>query len=95
CAMRIDSSLPVLDFAVQAVQKVQEQQAQHRELIQAVRALNASGKLGQDSELTFSLDRQTQRPVMKRVNRETNEVIEQIPTERVLRLAQELKLLHG
>lgn len=93
--MRIDSSLPVADFAVQAVQKVQEVQAQHRELIQAVRAVNATDKLGQDNELTFSLDIKTQRPVMKIVNRETNEVIEQIPTERVLRLAQELKLLGG
>ena len=93
--MRIDSTLPVVDFAVQAVQKVQEQQTQHRELIQAVRAINASDKLGQDNQLTFSMDSKTQRPVMKIVNRETNEVIEQIPTEQVLRLADGLKLQHG
>ena len=68
-----------------------ERLAEHREVIQAVKALNGSEMLGQDDELTFSLDRDTHRPVIKVINRNTKEVIRQIPAEAVLRLAQELK----
>src|SRR6266581_9349941 len=67
-------------------------QSENREIIQAVRAVNASAKLGDNNELVFSLDRQTRRPVIKIVNRKTNEVLQQIPNEQVLRLAEDLKL---
>lgn len=70
---------------------VPERLAEHRELIQAVKALNGTEMLGQNNELIFSLDRGTHRTVVKIVNRETNEVIRQIPPEVVLRLAQELQ----
>jgi uncharacterized FlaG/YvyC family protein len=52
--------------------------------------VNASDKLGDKNELTFSLDRRTRRPVVKIVNRVTNEVVQQIPNEEVLRLAESL-----
>ncbi len=65
--------------------------AETREIVRAVRALNRSEMFGQDNELLFQRDRQTQRMVLRIVNRQTNEVISQIPPEYVLRLAQDLK----
>ncbi len=69
--------------------------AENREVVQAVRALNGAEMFGQDNELLFQRDRQTQRMVIRVVNRKTNEVISQIPPEYVLRLAQDLKRKHG
>src|SRR5262249_3345781 len=62
--------------------------AAHREIIQAVKALNRSEMLGEDNQLTFERDRDTQRMVLRVINRKTNEVISQIPPEYVLRLAE-------
>ena len=60
-----------------------------RELIQAVKAINATGLFGQDNELSFILDRNSRRVVIRVVNRDTREVVRQIPAEHVLRLAEE------
>jgi uncharacterized FlaG/YvyC family protein len=68
-----------------------ERLPEHRELIRAVKALNATEYYDQNSELTFILDRETRRPVVRLVDRKTNEVIRQIPPEYVLRLAKDLK----
>ena len=62
-----------------------------RTLIQAVRAVNAAEMFGQDNELTFIVDRMSRRAVVRIVNRETREVVEQIPSEYVLRMAEELR----
>jgi uncharacterized FlaG/YvyC family protein len=40
---------------------------------------------GHDNELTFVLDRASRRAVVRIVNRDTHEVIQQIPAEYVLR----------
>ena len=64
---------------------------EQRALIQAVRAVNAGQLFGQDNELTFILDRASRRAVVRIVNRETHEVVDQIPAEYVLRMAEELK----
>jgi len=90
--MRIDFSIPVIDPSSNSSRDSVRIQAENHQVIQAVRAVNASGKLGEQNELTFSLDRRTRRPVIRIVNRETNELVEQIPNERVLRLAEDLKL---
>jgi FlaG protein len=63
----------------------------NREVVEAVHAVNAAELFGQDSELTFSLDRATRRAIIRIVNRKTNEVIRQIPAEYVLRLAQAIR----
>jgi uncharacterized FlaG/YvyC family protein len=68
-----------------------ETAAEHRELIRAVRAINPSELFGQNSELTFVLDRETRRPLVRIVDRDTNELIQQIPPEYVLRMAEDLK----
>lgn len=67
-----------------------EQLAHQRELIQAVKAVNAAELFGENSELTFALDRQSRRPVVRILDRKTKEVIRQIPPEYVLRMAEEL-----
>jgi flagellar protein FlaG len=68
-----------------------EMRAEQAQLVRAVEAVNEARLFGENSELTFSLDRETRRPVMKIVDRETQEVIRQIPPEYVLRLAEDLK----
>ena len=63
---------------------------EQRNLIQAVKAVNASEMLGQDNELTFVLDHASRRAVTRIVNKQTGEVVEQIPAEYVLRMAEEI-----
>lgn len=65
--------------------------AEQRELIHAVKAINPSELFGEGSELTFVLDRETRRPVVRIVDRKTKELIQQIPPEYVLRMADDLK----
>lgn len=67
------------------------QNAAARDIVQAVGTVNAAGMLGQDNELSFLMDRETQRPVLRIVNRKTKEVIRQVPPEYVLRLARQLR----
>jgi uncharacterized FlaG/YvyC family protein len=62
-----------------------------RTLIHAVNAVKASGMLGEENELTFSMDRGSRRAVARIVNRKTRHLIQQIPSEYVLRMAEEMK----
>ena len=62
-----------------------------RQLAQAAKAVNQSGQLGPDREFTIILDRETGQPVIRLIDRQTREVIHQIPEERVLRMAEEFK----
>lgn len=66
--------------------------ADQRELVQAVKALNATEMFGQDCELTFVIDRETRRPLVRIIDRKTNEIIRQIPPEYALRMAEYLEL---
>jgi len=68
-----------------------QERVQQRQLIQAVRSMNETEFFGQSSELTFSLDPGTRKPVLKLVDKRTQEVIRQIPPEYLLRLAEDLK----
>ena len=66
-----------------------------RELIGAIRALNKVQLFGEKYELTFVLDRSARQPVLRIVNRETREVVRQIPEEYALQLARELSQASG
>ncbi len=68
-----------------------EELARQREVIQKVKALNPAELFGENSELTFALDRETRKPVVRILDRKTSEVLLQIPPEYVLRLADDLK----
>jgi FlaG protein len=61
-----------------------------RTLIRAVAAVNGSGTFGQDNELTYSVDRNAHIVVVKLVNKDTGNVVQQIPAEYLLRMAEEL-----
>lgn len=63
---------------------------EQRTLIRAVTAINASGMFGQDNELTYTVDRAAHLVVAKLVNKSTGDVIQQIPAEYLLRMAEEL-----
>jgi flagellar protein FlaG len=88
--MRVDASSPAIDLSGNNAKDSFQIQSENRQVIQAARAVNTSNSLGQN-ELTFSLDPSTRRTIVKIVNRETQEVVEQIPSEVVLRLAETLK----
>lgn len=62
--------------------------AENREMIRSVKSINASELFGEGSELSFALDRDTKRPVVRVVNPQTGEVLWQSPPEYILRLAQ-------
>ena len=65
--------------------------AENREVVQAVKALNKTEMFGQANDLVFQRDQQTQRMVVRVVNRTTKDVVSQIPPEYVLRLAEDMK----
>ena len=60
------------------------------ELTHAVQAVNGAKLFGQDSELSFIMDRQSKRFVVRLVDKTTRKVIRQIPAEDVLRQAGDL-----
>jgi len=67
-----------------------DQAAENREVVRAVKALNGTEMFGEENQLTFRRDPQSQRMVIRVVNRETEEVVSQIPAEYLLRLAEDL-----
>lgn len=64
--------------------------AEQRALIQAVKALNAAQAFGEDNQVTYSVDRAARLVVAKLVGKSTGTVIEQIPAEYVLRMAEKM-----
>jgi len=67
-----------------------EKVAENRDIVQAVKAVNAASSFGDNNEVSFLLDRNTKLPVIRIVNKDTKEVVEQIPAESLLQLAAEL-----
>jgi uncharacterized FlaG/YvyC family protein len=62
-----------------------------RDLIQAVKAIEPAELFGPNNKLTFVWDRTTGRMQVRIVNSKTGEVVNQVPPEYVLRLAEESK----
>lgn len=83
---RITQAMPAVATAIPV-----DQTSENREVVRAVKALNKSEMFGEDNDLVFQRDPQTQRMVVKVVNRATKDVISQIPPEYVLRLAADAK----
>jgi flagellar protein FlaG len=69
---------------------VEKRTPEQRGLIEAVAKVNQSGLLGDERELTFLIDRDTGRPLIRVVNRQTGEIVQQIPPEYVLNVAKTL-----
>jgi uncharacterized FlaG/YvyC family protein len=64
--------------------------ARDRQVIAAVRKLNEAGSLGSEREFSYALDQKTQKLVVRIVDPATKDVIDQIPSEVVLRAARQL-----
>ena len=64
---------------------------ENRDISQAVHALNAAQYFCDNNELSFLLDRQTRLPVIRIVNKKTKEMVDQIPPEYILRLAEQFR----
>lgn len=79
-------AVPAPTVSTESVEKA----AANRDVVQAVKALNSTEMFG-DNELDFQKDPQTQRMVVRIINRKTKEVISQVPPEYVLRLAENWK----
>jgi uncharacterized FlaG/YvyC family protein len=69
---------------VREPQQIQERQ----ELIQTVKAVNAAELFGPENEVTFVMDRHTRKPVVRIVNRDTREVVQEIPPKSLMQLAR-------
>jgi flagellar protein FlaG len=67
-----------------------QEQVLRRQLIRAVTSVNSSHLFGMSTELTFTYDRQSRKTVLQIVDRETKEVLRQLPPEYLLRLAEGL-----
>jgi uncharacterized FlaG/YvyC family protein len=76
-----------LTAAVETAQPKPPSQDQ-KALIQAVKTVNAAELFGQENELTFIINRAANIAVVRIVNKKTGEVVEQIPNEQVLRMAE-------
>lgn len=85
----IDSKLPSVALSGPAVPV--EVRTEQQQLIKAVKAVNSAELFGQNTELTFVLDRQTRRPLLRLVDTRTKEVIRQVPPEYVVRMAEDFK----
>ena len=62
-----------------------------RQVVTAVREINKSELMGQGRQLTFTRDPETHRPIIQIIDKESGEIVDQLPAETVLNLAKQLK----
>jgi flagellar protein FlaG len=58
-------------------------------LLQAVKTVNNAKMFGEENELTFKIDPKAGLAIVRIVNRQTGDLVAQIPTEDVLKMAEE------
>jgi uncharacterized FlaG/YvyC family protein len=63
----------------------------NREVATAVQTLNQNGTAGPGREFSIAIDGKTRIPVVRIVDSVTNELIEQLPSQYILDLAQQIK----
>jgi uncharacterized FlaG/YvyC family protein len=82
----------LIDYQLSIAQPVEPllRQPPKKEVIEAVKAVNKAEFFGQENEVTFVLDRRSQKVLIRVVNKETREVVRQIPDDYLQRLASEL-----
>lgn len=68
-----------------------EQAAFNRSVASAAGKVNESGILGENREVTFSVDQSTHIPVIRVIDSDTKEVIDQWPPEYLLQMAAQTK----
>lgn len=77
--------------AVSSPTPTNERDTPVREVVTAVHEVNKSELMGEGRQLNFTRDPETRRPVIQIVDQNTGEVLDQIPSETILELAQQLK----
>ena len=65
-----------------------EEAAQRRDLIRAAATINDKQAVGSNNELVFRLDPTSHKAIMQVIDRETKEVVMQLPPEYVIHLAK-------
>ena len=65
-----------------------DQRVQIQAVKAAVETVNESGQLGSGNQLSIFVDRKTNQAVVRVVNRQSGDVVLQIPNEQVLRMAE-------
>ena len=83
---RVDVSAPVTSQT-----NSQDSPPNARQLVAAVQRLNQAEWLGQDRELTYTKDRTTGQFVIQIRERQTGDIVDQIPPEFILRLVSDLQ----
>jgi len=92
--MNISSSNPIDSSILPSPVAVAPQEAaDRRELVQAAKSVNASGTLG-ENQLVFAVDPTTHHIIMRVQNRNTHEVVLQVPPETVMQMAEDLPTAH-
>jgi len=66
-----------------------DQRAAAQSVIQAVKAVNSADLFGPENEITFVKDPNSNRLLTRVVTRDSHELVAQIPSEEVLRMAEE------
>ncbi len=85
------SPIPPLQPAVTAGPTTDpETAAVNRVVAAAAKILNDSGAAGNSHEFSIAIDPATRQAVVRIIDRSTQEVVEQIPTEYLLRIARQL-----
>jgi len=62
-----------------------------RQVVAAIHEINKSELMGEGKQLSFTRDPDTRRPVIQIIDQSTGEVLDQLPPESLLRLAEQLK----
>ena len=88
---KVDQAFGIAAVLPAALPVSPEQRAEQQRMIHAVKAINQAELFGDSSELTFTFDRSSRKMILRLVDRETKEVIRQIPPEYLLRLAEDLE----
>lgn len=66
-----------------------EERAAAQSVIQAVKAINSADLFGPENEVTFVKDPNSNRLLTRVVTRDSHELVAQIPSNEVLRMAEE------
>lgn len=94
-AKAVAQSTQVLKTVAETKEKVEKSREDiEKRLDQAVQRLNEQMQNGQ-RELGFSVDNKTDKLIVKVTNKETGELVRQIPAEAVVKMAQSIDSLKG
>jgi uncharacterized FlaG/YvyC family protein len=75
--------------SAQTAQQPKAPSQDQKALLQAVKTVNSAQLFGQENELTFRIDRAANIAVVRVINRKTGALVQQIPSEQVLKMADE------